>query len=130
MSQTQFLRQHRRQSGRKPSVSKGGASRLPSDRDEMYSGTRTARRSFGTRRDDVRAQDTKPREEPKVNDIESAAGDPRGEILRELHNALDSLETHLKQIPVSECVRPDPIDIIAQLRRQIIAQTTDRQNAS
>lgn len=89
-----------------------------------------ARRSFGTRRDDVRAQGTKPREEPKMNDIEAAAGDPRGGILRELHNALDSLETNLKRIPVSERVRPDPIDIIAQLRRQIIAQTTDRQSPS
>ncbi len=97
--------------------SAGSSSRLRSDRDEMYWETRTAGRRFGMRRDGARPQGTKFGDEKKMSEMESKSGDPRYEMLRELHNALDSTEAHLKRIPASERARPHLVDLLLQLRR-------------
>lgn len=62
-----------------------------------------------------------------MRDIDSKSGNPPVEALRELHNALDSLETHLKQIAKSERVGPYAMDLVMQLRREINMRVSSSQ---
>lgn len=88
----------------------------------MYSGTPTARRSFGTQRDDVRPQGVRTGEEKKMSDMESKPGDTHEEILRELHAALDLTETHLKRITKPSACEANPVDLLIRLRQSVTTQ--------
>ena len=52
---------------------------------------------------------------------ESKPDEPHEETMQQLHDALDSLEAHIKRIPVSQCGGPHPIDLVVQLRQRISA---------
>jgi hypothetical protein len=57
-----------------------------------------------------------------MNDIESKPGDPHEQILRELHDALDLTEAHLKRIATFNRDGGRVVDLLVQLRREINMQ--------
>lgn len=72
------------------------------------------------RREDLRPQGTKPRDEPKMSDMESKPSEPHEETLRELHDALDLTEAHLKRIAAFDHDGAQVVDLVVQLRQRII----------
>jgi len=61
-----------------------------------------------------------------MNETEHAQGDPLEAAFREVHGALDSLESYLKQrIGCGEASPPNPIDLLLELRRTVIARPRD-----
>lgn len=54
-----------------------------------------------------------------MNDIESNPGDPRKKILRELHDALDLTEVHLKRIATFDREGARFVDLVVELRQRI-----------
>ena len=61
----------------------------------------------------------------QTNTLEQPGGDPVEERFREVHNALDLLEAYLRErIGHDDPSRPDPIDLLVGLRREVITRSS------